>query len=480
MQFHLHVSKLVACVFLALAAPITVLSSQPLSDTLEQILTGASAGILTTLESVPTLEIGGISSAVISPSGEISTAQVGAAGPGGRVFADSTRGGISEVSHLVYTVLTLALMEEGALMLSQPISDFIDASSLTNVAGGITIDQLIRQTSGLDDFTEAEDYNETVFQGEPSTVFTPEELTQLFVGLPGAMGSFDFSNTNFLVLGLVLEQANGEESINQSINRLLLAPAELSGLSAYDSERDLPVNLSQLLINLSGNPIPVPLNPLDATFTGASFAGNSLASPATLLQFSQALFSGQIISEDNLTLMTTFDNDSDRLADAYGVGIERFDLTIGGEVKSYVGYSGKLNYPTMLLYSLEDSVGVAITSNNFDVEEQDLLDVAEDYFEVADELISSIDPTLFNQAAFTLSPNPTAGPLDVSFELLESATVQLGVFNVNGQQVFATTPAQRGLGIHRETLELATLPAGAYFLRISVNNQATAKKFFLR
>ncbi|MEO0732777.1 MAG: serine hydrolase [Bacteroidota bacterium] len=477
MLFRFSYRMLTLCGCLLLTASSGTLSGQNLSDTLTAIL--EAGGDLLNTSTIPA-PFGGVSGALIVPSGTVSTAVLGNSRAGGTTLTDVDIIGTAEVSHTILAVLTLALEEEGMLMTSDPISTHIDVSTLSNVPGQITIDQLLSHASGLDDFSEGMAYQDLILD-DPNTVFTAASLTQQLVGPPGTSGGFSFSNTNYLVLGLVLEAANGTETLNQSVDRLLAQPAGITSLTTFDDAVNSTEDVVPLFADLSGNSFLVPLNPLTSVFTGAGGAGNVIAAPTDLLQFARALFGGAILSEASLTKMTNFAAATNRIGNAYGLGIERFEIAVGGETKTYVGHTGNINYPSVFLYSPEDSVGVSLVSNNAEADVMAVYEVAVNFlnaFAVADTM-TSVDSRVLERATFAVLPNPAVNSVNVSYDLLTSAVTQWQLFDLNGRQLLSGALGQEAAGTHQHRLNVGDLPRGTYLLRLRVNDQATVRKLLL-
>ena len=115
--------------------------------------------------------------------------------------------------------VVLQLVDEGRLALDDPVSEY-----QPEVPNGenITIRQILNMTSGLFSYTEDEDFNRTL-DTEPKKVWEPEEL----VGIgfehepyfrPG--DGFHYSNTNTILLGMLVEQLTGralEEEFEERI-----------------------------------------------------------------------------------------------------------------------------------------------------------------------------------------------------------------------------------------------------------------------
>lgn len=107
----------------------------------------------------------------------------------------------------------LQLVERGRIRLSDQISEYVEG-----VPSGdeITLDMLGRMRSGLADYTETGDFIERLYRESPTgpDVFavTPRELvesafTQPLKFAPGSR--YEYSNTNTVLLGMVVEKVSG-------------------------------------------------------------------------------------------------------------------------------------------------------------------------------------------------------------------------------------------------------------------------------
>ena len=361
------------------------------------------------------LNFGGISAAVINSDGETFTPTSGDASPG-TPMSDANTLGASDVTQTILSVLTFALMEEEALTLNTTVGELIDVSGLTNVPGTITISQLLMHTSGLADFASAADYESTILF-DVTRVFTPEEITELFVGAAGTPGTFAYSNTNFLVLGLVLEAANGEETLEETLDRLIEAPASI-GLEIY-GETDFD-GLAPLFADVFGTGFPQQLNPNTSVFTGASTAGNIFATPSDYLAFIKALVDGNIISAENFARLLDFMPITGRESTDYGKGVEQFMLDIDGVMLPFFGHVGDINYGSVLLYSCDANSGVSLVTNNAITTEAEVIELAR---QLLDAVIDG-GSVVLNQAptaSFTADPTDGTTPLTVAVDAAASA-----------------------------------------------------------
>jgi CubicO group peptidase (beta-lactamase class C family) len=116
----------------------------------------------------------------------------------------------------------LQLVDEGKLKLDDPVSEY-----RPEVPNGenITIQQLLNMSSGLYNYAEDKAFNETL-DTEPDKVWTPEEVDEIgFQNEPYfAPGEgFHYSNTNTVLLGLIVEQLTGQP-LEQEFQERLFEP----------------------------------------------------------------------------------------------------------------------------------------------------------------------------------------------------------------------------------------------------------------
>jgi D-alanyl-D-alanine carboxypeptidase len=120
----------------------------------------------------------------------------------------------------------LQLVQEGKLNLTDPIGKYI-----ANVPNGdqITIEQLLTMRSGLYNYSTSLAFNQTL-DSQPNKVWTTAELlnigfSQPVYFAPGA--DFRYSNTNTVLLGLVIEQLTGMSAAD-AMQARLFAPLGLT------------------------------------------------------------------------------------------------------------------------------------------------------------------------------------------------------------------------------------------------------------
>ncbi|MEV6025262.1 serine hydrolase domain-containing protein [Streptomyces sp. NPDC052036] len=130
----------------------------------------------------------------------------------------------SETKTFTVTAL-LQLAERGRVGLDDPIGKYVDG-----VPGGsrITLRQLAGMRSGLFNYSEDETFLRAL-TSDPRRSFTPRELLGYSFKHPVLFPpgqQFDYSNTNLVLLGMVVEKAGGQP-LGEFIQKNILRPARL-------------------------------------------------------------------------------------------------------------------------------------------------------------------------------------------------------------------------------------------------------------
>lgn len=226
-----------------------------------------------------------------------------------------------DMSKMAVAALALILVDDARLGLDDRIGKWIDPALIQNLphANEITIRDLIAQTSGIRDYHD-ESFLFTT-RSDPGRKWTPEELILHAadgdaVAPPGTDRSYD-SNTNYVLLGLAIEEAGGAPLADQLRERLF----QPLGMTATRSFEEV------------GAPSPVHghvpqffyrIDVSDLDLSMAWGAGGLISTAADVARMTRGVFEGSILSSAGRTLMTTqFKPLSDDAAE-YGHGTIRF------------------------------------------------------------------------------------------------------------------------------------------------------------
>jgi D-alanyl-D-alanine carboxypeptidase len=152
---------------------------------------------------------------------------------------------VGSQTKMMTAVAVLQLADEGLVDLDARAADYLPAATVAGLAnaGTATVRQLLQMRSGVPSYLDAEDASGTPLyvrwmQDHPDEVFGPEEALEIARNLPaGAPGSFHYSNTDFLLLGLLIEAVTGEAWADVLEERVF-DPAGMDSTSARQMAAD--------------------------------------------------------------------------------------------------------------------------------------------------------------------------------------------------------------------------------------------------
>ncbi|MFD0684707.1 serine hydrolase domain-containing protein [Actinomadura fibrosa] len=149
-------------------------------------------------------------------------------GEGGTIPADSRFAIGSQTKAMVATAL-LQLVEEGRVGLDDKLAALLPevAGGLVERADEITVRQLIQHTSGIPDFWSKDGSSEPSFDVfDFTTYYRPIDVVATTRGRPrtGEPGeTFAYSNTNYTLLGMIIERVTGR-TLAAELDRRLFRP----------------------------------------------------------------------------------------------------------------------------------------------------------------------------------------------------------------------------------------------------------------
>jgi len=228
--------------------------------------------------------------------------------------------GIGSMTKNFMATIILQLAEEGVLTLDDTVQQWL--APLPNIDGGITIRQLLNHTSGLYDFTEHPDWGEGIL-ADMERIWSPEETISAFVldpvFAPGA--GYEYSSTNYLVIGMIVEEATGTPVSVQLRNRIL-GPLGLT-VSFFSVEEEIVGTLAHRWGDIDEDGQLEDLsaysrNALDSML----WASGALYSTAeNMARYSRALFNRALFTQSSLDQMLTWIPYPHNPALGYGFGI---------------------------------------------------------------------------------------------------------------------------------------------------------------
>ncbi|MFJ9527035.1 serine hydrolase [Streptomyces sp. SID5594] len=311
----------------ASAAPATTRTQTPAPD---------MAGIVAALESALANGAPGAMARYSGPDG-VRTRAVGVRDrETGAAMDTRARFRVGSVSKTFSGVVLLQLVEERRLKLDAPVNTYLEGLLPDD---RITVRHLLSHRSGLADYTDAM-FNETVpgFEAVRNRVFSYRELLDLSLAEPRTTepgGAYAYSNTNFVVVGMLIEELTGRP-VADAYQRRIIKPLGLRQ-TAY-VHPDTRIKGTHVRGYLHPDEAGAPLvDSTEQTVSWAQSAGAVISSPADLNTFTSALMRGRLLSPATLEAMTTVTPTDGTNTRFYGLGLRRYDLSCGTRVYGHTG-----------------------------------------------------------------------------------------------------------------------------------------------
>jgi D-alanyl-D-alanine carboxypeptidase len=239
---------------------------------------------------------------------------------------------IASITKSFVATIVLQLVGEGKLSLTDTVEKFLPR--LVPNGDKIKVRQLLNHTSGLYDYEQDPRVVAPYLNGNLGYTWTPRRLVALAVShgplfRPGARWSY--SNTNYVLLGLIVEAVTKDKLASQ-LTRRILGPL---GLKATRLGADANMGSPAAHGYYKGQDV-TRLN-----FSFAWAAGSMVSTARDVARFYQALLGGKLLRPQQLRQMETTVTGS---GGDYGLGLWEQPQLCGdswGHIGVAVGYSSR-------------------------------------------------------------------------------------------------------------------------------------------
>jgi D-alanyl-D-alanine carboxypeptidase len=318
----------------------------------------------------------GISAAFVTADGTFGSVAVGVTDPNSdRPLQPGDRMLAASIGKSFVAATALCLAAEGRLNLDAPVADHLGSCpwfSRLPAHGDLRIRHLINHSSGLPDHVHLPAFQQAMRERHPNDPpFTCSELITFLLDQPSRFPpgtGWAYSDTNYVLLGMILESVTGQDLYREVENRFLI-PLAL--------EDTLPSNARMLPGLVPGvaadNPLGIPRDSHDAEgrlrwHPGVErWGGGWMSTAGDLARWGDALFNGAALPrairpELRRTVPTGPGPDAPR----YGAGVAFYPQGPNGLSWGHGGWIP--GYVSSLRYYPDHQLTVAIQINTDDPE----------------------------------------------------------------------------------------------------------------
>lgn len=219
------------------------------------------------------------------------------------------RNGAVAISYVA--TLLLQLVDEGKVSLDDKVSTY-----LPDMASGdqVTVGQLARMTSGYRDYERNEQFQVGFYQ-DPFATWTTEQKIELGADLPlwfEPGTNWSYAHTNYVVLGLVLEEITGQ-SMHELMQERVLDPLGLDG-TVGDDLAPIPEPALHAFTSERREVLGIPAGTAfteESSYWNPSWSLNSGAIQTTTIgdmdRSAIAIGTGELLSPESYAAMTSTD-----------------------------------------------------------------------------------------------------------------------------------------------------------------------------
>lgn len=263
---------------------------------------------------------------------------------------------IGSVTKTFVAATALRLVQQGKLGLDDPIVRHLDASVTAKVphADRITVRQLMNHAAGIYNYTDDPTVKAAMAQPRVWPWLDLLDIAAKYSATAEPGTGARYSNTGYLLLGAIVEQASGLPWA-EAVEREVLQPLQLRA-TTYPATAELP-DAEMRGYQRDGETLK------DVTAVHPSLAGASgglVSTAADTTRFFDALMDGELLDAAGMAALQTYVPISGGGGE-YGLGLERFETPAGpivgknGAIIGFTAFVGRLENRTTLTILINSS-----------------------------------------------------------------------------------------------------------------------------
>lgn len=414
-------------------------------------------------------DVPGISATLLFPGGYMWNGATGVAHIGTLAPMDTSYlFQAASTTKMLTAAVVMQLVEEGLLDLDEPIGNHLPP--LPNIAPEIPLRLLLRHRSGLADYLYTPGASDNWFT-TPALAWSPQKIIEQYSAPPlfSPNAAFHYSNTNYLLLGMIVEAVTGQ-AFHTVLQERILEPLQLEEAyfpPAIPIEGEVTPGWTSFqsinVFDTDATPI------LGDCFSSFGFsAGALVCRPWELALATRAINDGSLLQATSLAAMRTFGTVSfSDGANGYGLGLMRY--TYAG--RSYLGHGGDISgFTQHAIHGIDDGITLVVSINRNNAP-RGLISAAllATVYQVG---AVNIDEATRYTPPIEVYPVPVATELIIRSELLRRTDL-IEIVDAMGRTVLRTTAGHA----YEQVIDAEHLPAGSYTVVLWSGDRRVTRRF---
>jgi D-alanyl-D-alanine carboxypeptidase len=343
---------------------------------------------------------------------------------------------IGSVVKTITAACVLQLVDEKKIGLDDPLYKWVD--TFKHINPNITIRQLLRHQSGIYDVLQNPQLQPTMLAKVDSIWEYKSLITNYIKPAKFAAGkSWDYCNTNYFLLAMIIEKATGQPYYKEFRKRFFI-PLGLKSLTIPSYEA-LPPSVAHVWIDLNGDGLLDDAHTFYTTWNSlnsvAGSAGAYYALPEDVVRWMKTYMRGDLLSAATMAQMKEVVAAPALNNSQYGLGM--IQTTIGG-LKA-IGHGGDLSYAATTWYFPDKDICISLHTNDSKKTSWSMLPVVTQLLKTYlknEKLVLADEEVIANPLAVKVIPNPISTNARVSITLPENVKdLKLLISNILGENV---------------------------------------------
>ena len=370
---------------------------------------------------------------------------------------------IGSVTKTIISAAILNLAQNGQLALNDKISKWIEP--LPHIDTNITITHLLRHQSGIYDILESQALNLEMITHQ-DVVFSPWDIINRYLQAPlfapGAQWSY--SNTNYFLLGIIIEKVTGQ-TYYQYIRSQFLDAHQLTSF-AIPAFENMEGEVCHVWLDLNGDQLTEDAHDFYSNYIAlnsvAGAAGGYYANSADLARWIYKFMRGEIVNSAWV---------AEAQKTVYASGVPNGTYGLGLMKKSFLGYTGyghggDLGYSASAWYFPEKEVSIAVLNNDAKNISWNLVPVVQALLKTYNTWAATTSTIDDNDVAqLRLYPNPAQAEITLNLaDGLKKANHGFSICDSRGQIFWQSSQAIESVEPHLLKIDVSHLPAGQYYV----------------